>query len=95
MNKKLYILLILIVLPEILGFIYDALFRYSGNFLEVYQNYFKVGFLLTSIVGSIWLIVVSKKEKQYIWLAFSTVLLIVLLIYLYMGLVIINMSYGF
>ncbi len=95
MQKKIIVLLSLVILPVVLIQVYTFYFEFAGGFLEQYRNYFKVGFLLTSIIGSIWLVVVSKKEKQYTWLVFSILLLIALLIYLYMGLAIINMSYGF
>lgn len=93
MNKKLVIVVFLVVLPNLLSFVYDKMFRYSGNWLEDYQNYFKVGFLIISILGTAWLAVISKKEKNYIWLFFSLILLILLLVYLFFGLAIINSSY--
>jgi predicted Na+-dependent transporter len=95
MLKKISILLLLIILPNILAFIYDNLFRYSGNFLEDYQNYFKIGFIVVSIISTIWLMVISKKGKNYIWFGLSLVLLVLLLIYLYLGLAVINMSISF
>jgi predicted Na+-dependent transporter len=95
MLKKISILLFTIILPLALAQTYAKYFDFAGGWLEQNRNYFKIGFLLTSIFGNIWLIVVSKKEKQYIWLVFSILLLIALLIYLYMGIAIINMSYGF
>ena len=93
MAKKLSILLSLVILPNILGIIYDRMFRYAGNWLENYQNYFKIGFIVISIIGTGWLVVIAKKEKSYIWLGFSIILLILLLAYLYAGLIIINTSF--
>ena len=95
-NKKfLLISILLIFIPNLLGYIYDKLFRYSGNWLEDYQNHFKFSFLVISILGTVWLIILSKKEKKYIWLMFSVLVLLALLFYLYMGYAVVNMSFGF
>ncbi len=93
--KKILILVFLVLLPNALSFVYDQLFRLSGNWLEDYQNYFKVGFLILSIIGAIWLVVISKKGKNYIWLVFSILILIALLAYLYLAFAIINSSFSF
>ncbi len=91
--KKINILVFLVIIPNLLGFVYDRLFRHAGNWLEDYQNYFKVGFLVISILATGWLIVLAKKGKNYIWLTCSLILLILLLVYLFFGIAIINSSY--
>jgi predicted Na+-dependent transporter len=93
MKKKIAILVFLVIFPNVLGQIYDNKFRYAGNWLEDYQNYFKLGFLIISILASAWLLFISKKDKSYIWLTFSVILLILLLIYLYFAVTIINTSF--
>jgi hypothetical protein len=92
MTKKQKILWFLIVLPLVLGFVYDKLFRYSGNWLEDYQNYFKFGFILLSLGSSIWLLIIAKKEQNKTWLSFSILSCILLLVYLYMGFSVANMN---
>ena len=93
MIKKLSILLFAIIVPNILSFIYDRMFRYSGNWQEDYQNYFKLGLLIISVFGAGWLVFIAKNEKSYIWLVFSGTLLLFLSIYLYFGVAIINSSF--
>ena len=93
MRKKIKILSLLIILPHLLALAYDKQFRYSGNWLEGYQNYFKLGFLAISILGAGWLVAIAKKEKSYIWLACSVILLVLLLFYLYLAVAIINTSF--
>jgi len=93
MTKKIKILVLLVVLPLLLGFIYDKFFRYAGNWLEDYQNYFKVGFLVISILSTGWLVLISKKEKSWVWFGCSLALLVLLLVYLFFALAIINSSY--
>lgn len=92
MIKKLSILLFLIITPVILIQLYNHYFEYAENWLGDYQNYFKLGFLIISILGSLWLILISKKERNIIWLSCSIVLLLLLLAYLYFALIIINTS---
>ena len=91
--KKIKILLSLVILPILLGFIYDKLFRYAGNWLEDYQNYFKIGFLVLSIISTAWLALISKKDKSWVWLVVSLILLVLLFVYTLFALVIINSSY--
>lgn len=93
MKKKMKILGLLVMLPLLLIQLYTYFFESAGNWLEDYRNYFKVGFLALSIFSSIWLVIISKKEKNWIWFGISTTLLILLLIYLYFALAIINSSY--
>jgi len=93
MTKKISIFVFLVVIPNLLGWIYDKIFRYSGNFFEQYQNYFKLGFLIISVLSTGWLIVISKKERSYIWLWLFIVLFILLAIYLFFAIAVINSSY--
>lgn len=92
MVKKISVLLLLVITPVILIQLYNYYFEYAGNWLEDYQNYFKLGFLIISILSTGWLVIRSKKERNNIWLAFSIILLILLLGYLYFALIIINTS---
>lgn len=92
MSKKQKIFWFLVVLPEVVANLYSRIFEYSGNWLEDYKLYFIVGFSLISILSSSWLILVSFKEKNFIWLIFSSIVLIGLIIYLYLGLAIVNMN---
>ena len=93
MTKKLKILILLVFIPNILSIIYDRLFRYSANWLEDYQNYFKLSLVILSIIGTIWLVFISKKEKSYGWFWATLSLLIILIIYLYFAVAVINSSY--
>jgi hypothetical protein len=93
MKKKLSILSFLVILPVVLIQLYTYYFEFAGNWLEDYRNYFKLGFLMISILGTGWLIFISKKEKNIIWLIGSAILLILLLAYLYFAIIIINTSF--
>ncbi len=93
MTKKQKVLVFCIILPLTLIPIYNQLFQRSANWLEEYQNYFKVGFLLLAVVGDIWLLLISKSEKKIIWLTASVVLLILLIVYCYFALAIANSSF--
>jgi cytochrome bd-type quinol oxidase subunit 2 len=93
MTKKQKVLTYLIAIPVILIQVYNFYFQYASNWLEDYQNYFKLTFLTISIIGSIWLIMISKKDKTNIWLALSVILLVLLLLYLYIAITIIKTSY--
>jgi len=97
--KKLNILIFGVTFPFILMYIYDYFFQSAGNWggnwfwLEDYQSYFKISFLLFSIVSSIKLITISKKEKNWFWFTPSILLLISLIFYLYMALVYVNLTF--
>lgn len=93
MTKKQKVLLILVIIPLCLAFLYNRFFEYAGNWLEDYQNYFKTAFLLISIFGSLWLIKVSRTEKNYLWFIFSIILTILLAIVLYIGIAFIHISF--
>lgn len=92
MIKKFSILLFGVISPIILIQLYNYYFQIAGNWLEDYQNYFKVGFLIVSILSTVGLVLIAKKEKNYLWLSCSIILLVLLLAYLYFALVIINTS---
>jgi hypothetical protein len=93
MKKKLGVLLFLVILPIVLIQFYTYYFEFAGNWLEDYRNYFKLGFLVVSILSTGWLAVISKKEKSWVWFSLSLVLLILLLAYLYFAIIIINTSF--
>jgi hypothetical protein len=93
MTKKLTVLFLAVIAPIILIQLYNYYFQYAGNWLEDYQNYFKLGFLVISILGTGWLALMAKKDKSYIWLGFSIILLTSLLFYLYFAVAIINTSF--
>lgn len=93
MKKKILMLCFLVILPVALIQLYTHFFEFAGNWLEDYRNYFKLGFLIVSILGTAWLAVISKKEKSHIWFLFSLILLILLLAYLYFAIIIINTSF--
>lgn len=93
MTKKLNILVFLVIIPVLLIQIYTKYFEFAGNWLEDYRNYFKFGFLVLSLISTGWLVLVSKKDKNYGWLWFAVGLLILLLIYLYFAIAIVNSSY--
>ena len=74
MTKKQKVLVFGVVLPLVLFYLYDMLFRRSGNWLEDYQNNFKIGFLAISVLGAGWLTRLSWLEKssaKNVWLVFS------------------------
>lgn len=95
MSKTQKVFSFLVVLPLVLFYLYNSLFEYSGNWLEDYQSIFKFGFLLTSIVGDLWLIGATIKVKttaRYLWLFLEAVLLVLLIIYTYLGLTIVGFN---
>ncbi|MFA5990985.1 MAG: hypothetical protein WC794_01920 [Candidatus Doudnabacteria bacterium] len=93
MTKKLNILIFLVIIPNIMAVVYDKLFRYSSNWFEDYQNFFKLGFVIISVISTGWLVLLSKKDKSYGWLWFAVGLLILLIIYLYFAIAVVNSSY--
>jgi len=94
MTKKQKILAFLVILPNILAYVYDYFFNQSANWLEDYQNYFKIGFIIISLLSSLWLVYISKKEKNVMWLIFSIILLIFLSVYLYFAIAVASSSLG-
>jgi len=96
MTKKQLISILIIFIPLILIQVYDGLFYNSGDWTEDYQNYFKFGFLLLSLVGIIALIfssrVIEKYSLRYFWYALSGVLLILWIFYFVLAGIIVNMS---
>ncbi len=91
--KKWLIFIFLVILPFVLGIFYDKKFEYAGNWLEDYQNYFKVGFLLVSITSSAWLALIAKKEKNIFLLVVSVIIFIILSYILYLGINLISISF--
>ncbi len=90
LSEKINIIFFLVLLPLIAGFLYDKAFSYSGNGLEDHQNNFKIGFILISLMGVIWLCVIFRKEKKYIWFSLFFLIGIAMVIFLYFAFAIIN-----
>ena len=93
MTKTQKIFGFLVVLPLILAYWYDRQFEYSGNWLEDYQNHFKLGFLIVSIVSTLWIIILSKKENNYLWLITSIVIFLILIYIFLVGINLTNISF--
>lgn len=93
MTKKQKILGFFVILPLVLAYSYNKYLVYSGNWLEDYQNHFKVVFLLISICSSLWLAIISKKEKDFKWFVFSVSVFVILLYVLYVGLNFVSISF--
>lgn len=81
----------MIIIPILLSYGYNFYFNNSGNWLETYQNQFKIGFLILSLASSIWLLLKSVQTKSKIWVTISTILIIGLTIFIYLSISIIRM----
>ena len=96
MTKKQKILAFLVVIPLVAAYVYDRLFRYSGNWLETNQSYFIFGFALISLFGIGWLIKMTYTEKSLLGrflLILEIILFLGLLGYIYVGLAFINLGF--
>ncbi len=94
MDKKQKTLLVFVTVPLVLAWLYNQTFSDSGNWLEDYQNFFKIGFVTLSLIGSIRLFVLARKDKSNLWLIFSVLISLAIVVFLYLGMSITNISFG-
>lgn len=94
MNKKQKIFWLGIVIPILGAYTYNQLFQYSANWFEDNQNAIKIILMLFSILCSFWLLSVSYRENVKIWITFSLFVAILLLVYFYLNISLINISIG-
>lgn len=93
MTKKLKILSLGIVLPALLAYLYNIVIDHPGNWLEDYANTIKMGLLIISLISSIYLGIVSKKENNNIWLSISIFFVCILIILIYLAYAVISITF--
>jgi len=93
MTKKQKILGFLVLMPIILANLYNKYFERTSDWRENYQNHIKITLLLVSLISSIWIIIIAKKDQSKLWMILGILLTICLAIYLYIGVSIISMSF--
>jgi hypothetical protein len=94
MSKKQNIFWFLIVLPIGLAYVYNLLFESAGNWLEDNAVSIETILLVISVLGSVWLLIKSIKDKNTLWIIFSSILLIGILIFSYLNIALFNTSIG-
>ncbi len=96
MKKKYKILIFLFCIPLILFILFSRMLVEAYSYAEHYQYWVKFSLLFIAIFGLIWSIKLSTKEKgikNRVLLIIQVILLILLVVYTYIGAAIVNINF--